>query len=180
MSSKLLLVYASTEGQTAKIAAELARILEQHGAAVTLRSIDQAPDNVTGYRMVVLGGSVHAGRHSEELLDWAKKHAAALLDVGCEFFSVCLAAVSNHAEEREAARANARSFVDAANLHGIPTTVFAGALRYTQYGMVTKWMMRWIAKIEGGDTDTTRNFEYTNWTRVSEFAEHLADQLRAA
>lgn len=178
MSSKLLLVYASTEGQTAKIAAELARILEEHDVTVTLRSIDQAPDNVTDYDMVVLGGSVHAGRHSEELLSWAQEHAEPLRTLPCEFFSVCLAAVSNHADEREAARANARSFVDAANLHGIPTTVFAGALRYSQYGMVTKWMMRWIAKVEGGDTDTSRDFEYTNWTRVSEFAEHLAGELR--
>ena len=48
--------------------------------------------------------------------------------------------------------------------------MFAGALQYTKYGWITRRVMKSISAKEGRDTDTTRDFEYTDWDAVEEFA----------
>jgi len=48
--------------------------------------------------------------------------------------------------------------------------LFAGALVYTQYGWLKRHVMRAIAKHEGGDLDTSRDYEYTDWNAVDLFA----------
>jgi menaquinone-dependent protoporphyrinogen oxidase len=48
--------------------------------------------------------------------------------------------------------------------------VFAGALLYSKYGFVDKFMIRLIMKITGGETDTSKDIEYTDWHKVDDFA----------
>jgi menaquinone-dependent protoporphyrinogen oxidase len=38
----------------------------------------------------------------------------------------------------------------------------AGALLYRQYGFLTRFVLRMISKQKGGDTDTSRDYEYTD------------------
>ena len=59
------------------------------------------------------------------------------------------------------------------------TATFAGAIKYTQYGFITRWIMRRIAKKEGGDTDTSRDHEYTDWVQVTRFAEKFLKKVDA-
>jgi menaquinone-dependent protoporphyrinogen oxidase len=61
-----------------------------------------------------------------------------------------------------------------------PTTVktVAGALLYTQYNFIKRWVMRWIVRKAGGDTDTTRDYEYTDWKDLAQFAKSFADGVR--
>ena len=51
---------------------------------------------------------------------------------------------------------------------------------YTQYGSFKNLVMRWIAKRAGGDTDTTRDREYTDWAALDAFAEAFATELAEA
>ena len=50
---------------------------------------------------------------------------------------------------------------DDGNVDAQLAATFAGALRYRDYGLLKRLMMKWIARQEGGDTDTSRNYEYT-------------------
>jgi menaquinone-dependent protoporphyrinogen oxidase len=50
----------------------------------------------------------------------------------------------------------------------------AGALLYTQYGWLTRWFMKRIVTKAGGDTDTTRDYEYTDWNDLRTFAREFA------
>lgn len=52
--------------------------------------------------------------------------------------------------------------------------VFAGALRYPRYRWFDWLMIQLIMKITGGETDMTKEVEYTNWQKVSEFASEIA------
>jgi len=71
-----LILYASTHGHTAKLAARIAEVMRDDGASVDLHDVACAPDRVaTGYRAFVLGGSIHGGHHQHELIAWAKRHA---------------------------------------------------------------------------------------------------------
>jgi menaquinone-dependent protoporphyrinogen oxidase len=51
--------------------------------------------------------------------------------------------------------------------------MIAGALRYSRYPLPLRWFMRRIAKQAGGDTDTSRDYEYTDWGRVDDYARRL-------
>ena len=54
--------------------------------------------------------------------------------------------------------------------------VFAGALRYPKYRWIDKVMIRLIMKMTGGETDTSKDIEYTNWKKVSLFVEKWRKQ----
>jgi len=46
-------------------------------------------------------------------------------------------------------------------------------VKYTPYGLITRFIMKMISKREGASTDTTRDHEYTDWDRVAHFAEKI-------
>jgi len=56
--------------------------------------------------------------------------------------------------------------------------IFAGALPYTRYHFFLRWVMKRIATMAGRDTDTSRDYEYTDWDEVARFAEEFADQVQ--
>ena len=66
---RILVLYASTHGHTAKIAARIAAALEVDGATVDLQELRASPSQpaLPDYDAVILGGSVHAGHHQRAL-----------------------------------------------------------------------------------------------------------------
>ncbi len=52
--------------------------------------------------------------------------------------------------------------------------MIAGALKYTQYNWFIRWVMKGIARKEGGSTDTSRDHEYTDWRQVAAYARRLS------
>lgn len=53
--------------------------------------------------------------------------------------------------------------------------VFAGALYYPRYGWFDKTMIKFIMSMTGGETDTTKEVEYTNWEKVALFADKFKE-----
>src|SRR6476469_3801953 len=103
--TRVLVLYASTHGHTAKIARRIADAVRQAGLEPDLREAREAsgvsPDAYAG---VIVGASIHGGHHQREVVDWAKRHAAALRALPTAFFSVCLVAAEEDDESREATR----------------------------------------------------------------------------
>jgi menaquinone-dependent protoporphyrinogen oxidase len=60
------------------------------------------------------------------------------------------------------------------------TASFAGALKYSLYGPVKRRVMIVIVGLAGGNTDTTRDYEYTDWDAVERFAGAYAQRLKQA
>ena len=54
--------------------------------------------------------------------------------------------------------------------------VVAGALQYTKYNWFIRWVMRRIVSRAGGDTDTSRDYEYTDWKDLELFAHEFASR----
>ena len=50
----------------------------------------------------------------------------------------------------------------------------AGALTYSRYNFLVKWIMRRIARRAGFDGPATRDYEFTNWPAVDRFVAGLA------
>jgi len=170
---KILIVYASHEGQTAKIAHEMAGALRSKGLAVDASRVQDAPDPAS-YDAVVVGSPIHLGKHDPTVAEWVKCHVDGVKSSRGAFFSVSLAAASQDPAEREEAQRIARDFLSELGWQPDLVASFAGALAYSQYGWIKRILMRRIAAKEGGDTDPTHDYEYTDWKSVIDFAEHVA------
>ena len=103
---RILVLYASTHGHTAKIAARIAAALEDDGATVDLHELhgNKSQPALPDYDAVILGGSVHAGHHQRALVKWAERHHTALDLKPSGFFSVSLTAADDTEESRAATR----------------------------------------------------------------------------
>jgi menaquinone-dependent protoporphyrinogen oxidase len=51
----------------------------------------------------------------------------------------------------------------------------AGALPYTRYNFLVRFLMKRIARKAGGPTDTSRDYDFTDWAALDRFAAAFAD-----
>ncbi|MDA0339641.1 MAG: protoporphyrinogen oxidase, partial [Proteobacteria bacterium] len=87
----VLVIYASTEGQTVKIATYVADRCGQAGNATHIRQAsDLTP--LPAFDAVVLAGSLHLGKHQPALVDFVVEHREQLAAVPSLFLSVSLSA----------------------------------------------------------------------------------------
>ena len=61
--------------------------------------------------------------------------------------------------------------------HPCRTHAVAGALVYSKYNFVMRYIMRRIARRAGGDTDTSKDYVYTDWKRLDEFVDELTSSV---
>ncbi|MDH3682890.1 MAG: protoporphyrinogen oxidase [Acidimicrobiia bacterium] len=172
-SSRLLLVYHSSEGQTAKVAERIASTVAAAGVTVDVEEADGAP-GPDGYSAVLLGDSIHMGRHSRALSRYVSDHADQLSTVPIALFQVSLTSATDDEEHSTRAHELIQELVDETGLDPDIVGFFAGSLAYTRYGWFKRRLMRRIARSEGGDVDMTVDHEYTDWDAVDDFARHTA------
>jgi menaquinone-dependent protoporphyrinogen oxidase len=176
--ARILILYASVDGHTARVAQRMAERLAHSGAAVVLRAVADAP-RIDDSDAVIVGGAIRYGHHPKALESWVREHRAALEGKPNAFFSVCLSAGGPGAKP-----ATAQGYLDAftARTGWRPqvSASFAGALLYRRYGPLIRLIMRLIAGAAGGDTDTSRDYEYTDWEAVERFAMDLSARLHPA
>ena len=177
--ARVLLVFHSEEGQTAKIARRVAERLRSAGAAVDLHVAEDAPAP-DGYGVVVLGDSIHMVRHSKALARYVAEHVGALNAMRSALFQVSMVSTNPDEEHTAAARKVVDKLLDQTGFSPDVIAMFAGALAYSQYGWVTRRVMHWIARREGHDTDMTRDYEYTQWDAVDRFADDVLTLARTA
>ena len=179
---RILILYASTHGHTAKIAARIGATLEHDGATVDLHWLhaietQRAP---SGYDAVILGASIHAGHHQRALVGWAERHHTALGLIPSAFFSVCLTAADDTAESRAATRGYLDDFVEQTGWTPGQSVTFAGAVQYREYGVATRALMRLLMRRMHHPTDASQDYDYTDWDAVERWAHELAATLTPA
>ena len=172
---------ATTEGHTHRIASEIAATLRQQGfrSEVHCLSTPMPPVDWQNVRGVIVGASIHIGRHQPAARDFIAREVRELAARPSAFFSVSLAAASKNPAEVDAARGLATGFVREAGWQPTRILSVAGKLAYTKYGFVTRQVMRYIAWREGAPTDTSRDYEFTDWDAVRQFALDLAADVIA-
>lgn len=170
--SKVLIIYGTVEGQTAKIAGRIADTARAKGYDALVLDAKAAPPDLTpaDADAVIVGASIHVGKHEGYLVDWVKAHRAALERARAAFFSVSMSAAGAKAEDRANAARAIETFVRQTGWRPERVALFGGALQYTHYGLLKRWIMRSIAKRTGNPTDTSRDYEFTDWAAVERFA----------
>jgi menaquinone-dependent protoporphyrinogen oxidase len=172
----ILIVYGTTDGHTRKIAQVLAENLRARRCSVDV--VDAAGSlwrlNPEGYDGVIVAASVHVGDYQRAVARWVRHYAPMLNEMPTAFLSVCLAVREKNPEAREEIVRVMDRFLSRCCWHPTIAKLVGGALLYTRYGWLKRHMMKRIVAKAGGDTDTTRDFEYTDWEDLRNFTQDFA------
>jgi menaquinone-dependent protoporphyrinogen oxidase len=175
----ILVVFHTSEGQTARIAEHVAAVLRDLGDEVAVHDVAGAPAP-EGYGGVIVGDSIHAVRHSRALTRYVHDHVAVLNKLPAALFQVSLTSANPDDEHTANAQRLVQELLDRTDFDPDLVGLFAGALVYTQYGWFKRRVMRVIARREDGDTDTSRDHEYTDWQAVEQFARDVHKLVQAS
>jgi menaquinone-dependent protoporphyrinogen oxidase len=184
---KILVLYASRHGHTRRIAEFLAEALSKRGWDAEVRDVASDPvAPIHEYAGAILASPIHIGRHAKSLVSFARRHHEALTALPSAFVSVSLTQITAEsatadAEKRrqahEALSVVLGGFIEATGWHPRDTLRVAGALAYTRYNWLVRWIIKRIARAEGGSTDTSRDHVYTNWDAIDGFADAFVGRL---
>jgi len=182
--------YATREGQTQKIAERIQADLQARGLQVRLEKVSSTtPFGVGSADAVILAASVHAGHHEKEMVNFVKLHRDELNRIPTSFISVTLSQAGYQRCACDVAKRDefARDIASVIDQFFLETgweadcvKPVAGALVYQHYNPFIRFVMRRIAEKSGGDTDTSRNYEYTDWADLDRFVDELTDQISRA
>jgi menaquinone-dependent protoporphyrinogen oxidase len=167
---RVLIAYDTTEGQTQKIAERMCDFAREMGFEPTVLRIRKTqPDlNFDLFDMAIVGGSLHVGQHSVLLERFVIDFRAELERIPSAFFSVSLSAAGTDGQRAEARHAM-EEFLKQTGWAPRQSETVAGALLYREYPFWKRWLMKMMAQRAGGDTDTSKNHEYTDWAAVQQF-----------
>ena len=173
---RILVLYGTTHGHTAKIARAIAETLRSQGASVDVIEANAEWPEPEDYAAVVVAASIHEGSYQRAVRRWVRAEADALNARPTAFVSVCLGVLQDNPQVQQEVAAIMTRFLTAAGWRPAVTTTVAGALLYTRYNPFIRWVMKRIVRKAGGDTDTSRDHEYTDWAALRTFAEDFGQR----
>jgi menaquinone-dependent protoporphyrinogen oxidase len=186
----IVVLYATREGQTKNVAEHVAGKLRGRGFETELHNLrDQAADiDLRHYAGAILASSVHAGEHAAEMVKFVKQNITPLEQLPTAFLSITLSEAG--AERRDVTpedHARFASDVEKMVEHFFEQTRWrpklvkpvAGALLYSKYSVLVRFVMKRIAAKVGAPTDTSRDYEYTDWDALDRFVDEFIGEVAA-
>jgi menaquinone-dependent protoporphyrinogen oxidase len=174
--SRVLVLYGTTDGHTRKIAAGLAAALREADCEAEVVEAGRAGPAVSPFRYdgVIVAASIQIGNFQRPVRRWVRSHAAELNARPTAFIAVCLGIVEQRPEATRAVYAIVQRFLDRVGWKPTLTKAVAGALPYTRYGPIKRWFMKRKVATISSDTDTSRDYEYTDWEALRRFGHQFA------
>jgi len=168
--NRILVIFGTTDGHTRKVAQRLGDAFREQridADVVEAGTLDVTPDR---YTAVVVCASVHASGYQRPVAQWVNRYAAALRGKPTAFVSVCLGVLQKDPKVEQELAAIVDRFLTTTEWKPTMVKQVAGALLYRRYGLLKRWMMKRIVAKAGGDIDTSRDYEYTDWEDLRAFA----------
>jgi menaquinone-dependent protoporphyrinogen oxidase len=184
----VLVIYATREGHTRHIAEDVGATLGAHQHLCEVIDAARIPHRflLEKYSAAIVSASLHLGKHETEMLKFVQQHLAELQQIPTLFLSVSLSEVtvedsSASPEKRAEAQANVKRTVDdflaETGWHPSHIAAVAGALMYSRYNFAIRFVMRLIARKTGAPVDTSRDYEFTDWSKLHELVEEFARNI---
>jgi menaquinone-dependent protoporphyrinogen oxidase len=177
--ANILLLHSSVYGHTVKISEFMHDELRSRGDHVEVRPLAQGATGATLFDAIVIGSSIRYGKHHAEVLDFVRKHADLFRFMPSAFFSVSLVARKANRATPETNQYVKKFFTQTAWQPRL-VAVFAGKLDYPRYRWSDRQMIRFIMWLTKGPTDPSATVEFTDWTKVREFANAVSQIARRA
>ena len=177
---RIAIVIPAENGHTTRIANQRASQLNRLDATVDLVNVASqdglSASDLAQYDAVIVGCPVYLGDFPQLLMDWTWEHRDQLNMMPSAFFTVSL----NAADPRPKARAIddkvLRNYLVQTDFRPRFVASVGGALEYTRYGFFKRCVLQGVSAAAGGPTDTSRDFDLTNWADVAQFVSAFFEQ----
>lgn len=170
---RVLILFGTSEGHTHKVARYLSDVLSSQGYVVTIADAKALPVDLDliAFDLVIIAARVHSGTYPRTVIDFVRKQRATLQEMPTAFVSVSMAASHHrHGDEKREA-----SYVDRfiSKTGWTPQHIHhaAGARLYMRHDRFTRWI---LGMVDGHRYDTRRDHEFTDWDKLSTFADKVA------
>ena len=170
--SCFLIIYSSTDGHTKTICKRIINSLDD-GDLIKLVSLDEATKlDLSTFDKIIIGASIRYGKHSKELYKFINLNKNILDQKQSVFFSVNVVA---RKPGKNTADTNPyiKKFLKISKWTPKKISVFAGKVDYPNYSFSDKYIIKLIMFFTKGPTDTSQSYEFTDWSKVDDFAKEL-------
>lgn len=176
--------YYSKYGQTRKIAEFLKKKLQDKGCAAIAVDLRKRPEMVEIPRVderfdtLIIAAPLYARRYPKRVVQFIKKNNAALSLKNSGFCSISLAEASRTEEAHREVLGPLTELMLQRGWSPQWVASFPGALEYRRYSVLIRMIMKRISRQTGGPTDTSRDYEFTDWDEVARFASEIAENRK--
>jgi menaquinone-dependent protoporphyrinogen oxidase len=170
---KILIVYASGEGQTRKIAQYVAFQFENGGCTTVVHdsALPLGEIEIDAFDAIFVAGSVHNHAHQDSIVGFATAHSRVLNAIPSAFLSVSLSAAMKDGE-RDAKR-YVDAFIRETGWHPPDVLTVAGALRYSEYDYFRQQIVKSIVHEKGDQFDAEADHEFTDWQEIDRLVQSV-------
>ena len=168
-----LIIYSSTDGHTKTICERILNSFNNK-TEIKIMSLDEATKfDLSTFNRIIIGASIRYGKHSKKLYKFITSNKNVLDQKQGIFFSVNVVA---RKLEKNTPETNPyiQKFLKISNWKPKKIGVFAGRVDYPNYGFFDKYVIKFIMFLTNGPTDTSQSYEFTDWSKVDEFAKDLS------
>jgi menaquinone-dependent protoporphyrinogen oxidase len=178
--SRVLILYGTTDGHTRLVAESIGDAMRIGGVESDVVRAGTSDPHPAWYDGVIVAASIHAGGYQKAVEHWVRAHAREFGSRPTAFVSVCLAVVKPTPKVIVDLDEIVSRFKKTTGWTPLQVEHVAGALLYTRYNFIKRWVMKRIAAKQGGETDTSKDYEYTDWAKLRSFAADFRRRIAAA
>ena len=167
-----LIIYSSTDGHTKTICERIINFSNKDDEVKIISLNEVEKFNLSEFNKIIIGASIRYGKHSNELYKFIKLNKNILDTKDSVFFSVNVVARKS---EKNTPDTNPyiKKFLKISKWSPKKIGVFAGKVDYPKYGFLDKYIIKFIMFITKGPTDTSKSYEFTDWSKVDNFAKEI-------
>tara|TARA_B100000579_G_scaffold412894_1_gene405009 strand:+ start:34 stop:561 length:528 start_codon:yes stop_codon:yes gene_type:complete len=167
-----LIIYSSTDGHTKTICKRIIDGLKD-GNTTRLMSLEDVKNfDISKFNKIIIGASIRYGKHAKDLYKFIEFNKNILDQKQSVFFSVNVVA---RKLEKNTPDTNPyiKKFLKISKWKPKKIGVFAGKVDYPNYNFFDKYIIKLIMFITSGPVDTSQSYEFTDWSKVDDFAKEL-------
>ena len=167
-----LIIYSSTDGHTKTICERMINFSNDKNSVKILSLNEATKIDLSEFNKIIIGASIRYGKHSKKLYNFIDNNKIILDQKESSFFSVNVVARKSEKNSPET-NPYIKKFLKISKWTPKKVGVFAGKVDYPNYGFFDKYIIKLIMFITKGPTDTSQSFEFTDWSKVDDFAKEL-------
>ena len=174
---KVLVVYWSHDGHTARISRRICETIRAEGHEAVMMEIMEASRegvDLESFDVILLGCAVRYGAFHKEFVKYVTKNKEILDRKPNSFFNVC-AIARNPVKATLEGNVYARKFVESSPWKPKEVKCFAGKVDYPNLRAFDAYCIQLIMMMTKGPTDRKSVSDFTDWEDVSRYARHCLE-----
>ena len=171
--SETLIIYSSTDGHTKTICNRITSFLDNKASTKIVPLSEAIKFDLNIYNKIIIGASIRYGKHSKALYEFISLNKSILDKKHSIFFSVNVVARKSN-KNTPGTNPYIRKFLKISKWVPKKIEVFAGKVDYPKYSFFDKYIIKFIMFLTNGPTDTSQSYEFTDWSKVDDFAKEIA------